>query len=479
MYDTPESFEGPKLTSHDDPRVTHFGAWLRATKINELPQLWNVLKGDMSLVGPRPEDPVFVAAWTEDVRKILLSVKPGITSPASVVYRDLEKLLHPDRVVDEYLQTILPTKMRIDTLYVRNRTILTDLDVVFWTLVSLLPRMRNQKVLESQLFWGPLSSFIENHFRWFVIDFFISLLSIALIGGVWRTIQPLRLGWFWAPLIALAMALVFGTTNSLLGLNRIFWSKARPSDAIELAVSSGISILILFLVDGLLIRQPNIPPGLYLFGGLVSFLGFLTVRYRERLITGFATLWLQLRLSLQTLGERVLIIGAGELGEFAAWLVRNGDLARAFHIIGMVDDDPRKLGMRINGIRVVGTTKDIQKIVAKNDIGVILFAIYNINIHERDHIIRICEGTPSKLVLIPNVVNMMRAYFSQELLILPPNPSTDDGITTQLLDAYLAEVEQHLARGDTTAAIEQIRRLRMGYFGEGNVEAEQDTALAK
>ncbi len=93
MYERLESYEGPRVTSQDDQRVTPLGQFLRNAKINELPQLWNVLKGDMSLVGPRPEDPKLAEEWPEDVRDELLSVRPGVTSPASVVYHDEEKKL--------------------------------------------------------------------------------------------------------------------------------------------------------------------------------------------------------------------------------------------------------------------------------------------------------------------------------------------------------------------------------------------------
>lgn len=87
MYETTASYDGPRVTGQGDPRITPLGQWLRDTKINELPQLWNVLKGDMSIVGPRPEDRDFVAHWPADVRQVLLSVRPGITSPASILSR--------------------------------------------------------------------------------------------------------------------------------------------------------------------------------------------------------------------------------------------------------------------------------------------------------------------------------------------------------------------------------------------------------
>ncbi len=85
MYERAESYAGPRVTGKQDRRITPLGQWLRNTKLNELPQLWNVLIGEMSLVGPRPEDPEIVKTWPADARKEILSVRPGITSPASIL----------------------------------------------------------------------------------------------------------------------------------------------------------------------------------------------------------------------------------------------------------------------------------------------------------------------------------------------------------------------------------------------------------
>ena len=94
---------GPHLTAWGhDPRVTRVGRWLRASNLDELPQLLNVLRGEMSLVGPRPEVPEYVALWSEDRRAIILSVRPGITDPATVVLRNEAAILgaatDPERV---------------------------------------------------------------------------------------------------------------------------------------------------------------------------------------------------------------------------------------------------------------------------------------------------------------------------------------------------------------------------------------------
>src|SRR5919198_1449881 len=93
MYESGESYDGPRVTCKQDTRITPIGHWLRDSKINELPQLWNVLRGDMSFVGPRPEDPEIVKTWPEEAHKEILTVQPGITSPASILYHDEETLI--------------------------------------------------------------------------------------------------------------------------------------------------------------------------------------------------------------------------------------------------------------------------------------------------------------------------------------------------------------------------------------------------
>ncbi|MEK7663763.1 MAG: sugar transferase, partial [Actinomycetota bacterium] len=116
---------GPNITAHDDPRVTSIGRFLRLTKLNELPQLFNVLRGEMSFVGPRPEYPEFVAHYTPEQREVL-SVKPGITSLATISYAGEEKMLSFSGVTETYLRSILPDKLRLDLLYVGNRSLLLD-----------------------------------------------------------------------------------------------------------------------------------------------------------------------------------------------------------------------------------------------------------------------------------------------------------------------------------------------------------------
>lgn len=128
-----------QLTLGHDPRITRAGIVLRHYKIDELPQLINVVLGSMSLVGPRPELPRYVAFYPPRVRAIVLSVAPGITDWASILYKEESAILgrasNPEQV---YLDTILPTKLDYYVRYVRERNFWLDLCIIFRTLSAIV-----------------------------------------------------------------------------------------------------------------------------------------------------------------------------------------------------------------------------------------------------------------------------------------------------------------------------------------------------
>ncbi len=123
--------QGPAVTSADDPRVTPVGQFLRSNKLDELPQFFNVLVGDMSLVGPRPQVPRFVEHFDSSLRPLVLAVRPGITGPTTLHFRYEELLLadKPNRE-DYYIRQILPTKLAMDVHYVQTRSLRDDLGVL-------------------------------------------------------------------------------------------------------------------------------------------------------------------------------------------------------------------------------------------------------------------------------------------------------------------------------------------------------------
>jgi lipopolysaccharide/colanic/teichoic acid biosynthesis glycosyltransferase len=130
---------GPALTAAADERFTAIGRVLAATKLDELPQLWNVLRGEMSLVGPRPEDPGFVALEADAYREIL-RVRPGITGLCQLAFARESEILDEHDRTRHYVERLLPQKARLDALYARRRSVLLDARILGWTLLAILLR---------------------------------------------------------------------------------------------------------------------------------------------------------------------------------------------------------------------------------------------------------------------------------------------------------------------------------------------------
>ncbi len=130
---------GPSLTAHGDERITRVGRLLRRLKLDELPQLWNVLVGEMSLVGPRPEVPEYVALYPESIREKVLAVPPGITGDAALEFLDEEALLRSVENPEQYyVSTLLPRKLELYERYVDEWTLRSDIATLARTLLRLI-----------------------------------------------------------------------------------------------------------------------------------------------------------------------------------------------------------------------------------------------------------------------------------------------------------------------------------------------------
>ena len=130
------------MTHHsgdDDPRLTRVGRWIRKFKLDELPQLWNVMKGDMSFVGPRPETPEYTELYTDE-QKVILEFRPGITDYASIEFADLGSILSggdPDKL---YFEKVWDQKMELRMKYVREQSFWVDIKLILMTLTAVFKR---------------------------------------------------------------------------------------------------------------------------------------------------------------------------------------------------------------------------------------------------------------------------------------------------------------------------------------------------
>lgn len=142
---------GPSITARGDARITPVGKFLRKFKLDELPQLWNVAKGEMSLVGPRPEVPQFVN-MNDPVWRSVLKVRPGITDPASIAFRNEEEILAKAAdPISFYKEKVLPAKLALNLSYLEKRTLWLDTKVVFQTARCAMFPNQNAKEIGMQV----------------------------------------------------------------------------------------------------------------------------------------------------------------------------------------------------------------------------------------------------------------------------------------------------------------------------------------
>ena len=491
MYERPESYQGPCLTGKDDCRITSLGHWLRDTKINELPQLWNVLKGEMSIVGPRPEDPHIVQQWPGETRDEILSMRPGISSPASVLYRHEESLLKNTRLMESYFKDILPSKLRLDQLYIRHHSFWSDLDVIFWTLLVLFPKLQACSPAEGHLLFGPVARIARRHLNWFTLDLGVTFIAISVTGLFWRSFQPLNVGWMVALSLAVGFALLFSLVNALLKVNHIDWTHASSTDIIDLLPGAVVATLIALLAIYLLPDQisalttgiiapwwaiPIVPPALIIMAAALSFGGYVGIRYRSRLVTGFATRWVAWRAVAPFPQERVLIVGGGDTGQLAAWMITTGQLSKTFSVVGFVDDDLYKQDIRIRGTKVLGKCNDLPDIAAKFDVGIILFAIHKISVIERRRLLELCSQTSARVVLFPDLRASLNQLAEHSLLNANPEPKSRTyqaapseqlpchlcltKISPIKVDRWLEQLEESAIAGDLQTVLGQIHAMR-------------------
>ena len=403
MYETPRSYRGPRVTCKDDDRITPLGKWLRDTKLNELPQLWNVLVGEMSLVGPRPEDPSISKTWPIQIARELLSVRPGITSPASVVYRDEESMLHAGEVMRKYLHELSPDKMRLDQLYIRYRSLWLDIDVLLWTVLVLIPKIKAYSPPEQLLYVGPITQLIQRYLSWFVWDSIIVFVSISFMEAVVNLFGPLSISLPMTIEMALGFSLLFSLVGVILNTNRVNWPKATSWESGRLWVSWFVATAIALGFHFYLGFTGLRTYGVIFSVSIMSLLGIVFMRYRGRLTGGFLSRILTHRLNSRAIRERVLIVGSGRTAEQLAWLLDHPTYSSKFEIVGFIDDDLRSQGMKIYGSKVIGRINDVLDIVKEQDVGLIILADYQMASRKYKEFRKIASFKPAKVVVAPDI----------------------------------------------------------------------------
>lgn len=392
------SRNGPGITINNDPRITSVGRFLRRTKLDELPQLFNVLRGEMSLVGPRPEDPRYVALYTPEQRQVL-SVRPGITSAASLRYSAEETLLSGENWETIYTQQLLPHKLALDIAYLKSRTVWTDMELIWKTATTIATNGR------------VLSQVLQLRNRHLLL---LDILTILVIPALAVTLRVETLSWrFLASqavlLFAIVALLVKIPVFYYFGLYKRYWRYAGVNDLNRVVVAVGWSTLALTFL--FFVLHPVLEPynfAIYrsvpVIDGILTFLAVGGFRFGLRGLNHWHRRYANI-----TDGERVLIVGAGEAGIL---LVREIQANPQLKLkpIAFVDDDLSKSGAQIQGLAVTGSTRDIPKLVAQLQIQRIIVAMPSIPFQKRQEIVSICRQTGVATFNLPGIYEFLAGH---------------------------------------------------------------------
>lgn len=402
---------GPSITRDRDPRITRLGAVLRRTKLDELPQLFNVLAGQMSVVGPRPEHPDFVKLY-DDKQLRLLDAKPGLTSPASLTYRNEASLLNSPDAVGAYINDVMPAKLALDLKYLDDHSFLRDFEVVARTAATVLGELPPTVAA---------AGFIRKWVPWMVADAvviagaFYGALLLRFLDG---TAEQLKTGVAQMNLAVLPLILIYVSVNAASGLDRRMWRYASGSDVRAILASSLISTAVggaADLIAPLWLGHRPLPLSVVVIGGVLAFCGQVAVRYRTRLVSGIWR-WGFSNASSGNSRTRALIYGAGESGQQLARRLVATDERLHYEIVGFVDDDRSKLGKQIHGIPVLGSGSDLTRLVASSAIDLIMLAISKVTGEQLRRILSASLETTARIRIIPSVLELVERSTSNPLL---------------------------------------------------------------
>ena len=452
---------GAQITAGNDPRVTRIGRLVRATKIDELPQLFNVLVGHMSLVGPRPEVPQYVSMWSETDRETILSVRPGMTDYASLVYIDEERILGAaDDAENVYIKRIMPHKLSLYRAYLEDRLCWLDIRLIASTIFKicgmeftwLLPELDFRSDYLKPIYEGrpllaqsPTSDSGEplpsgdaasggcasmrksppkRKYEWSGISKKLVVADILLIAASYYVAFFIRLG-------SMTPAEVDFYVNSVLmviilkayflyefGLYKIDLRFTSINDIIKTfkaMVFSAPAILLCIWISGAIAKLPRT---VLLLDFLLSFLLISTLRSFPRFyhsglrypLRAYIRHVVQSKSSFVSAQpskwKRVLLYGAGRHAEL---LLRElcFSPSSSYEPIGLIDDDPERMGKSIHGFKILGGQADIPDIAARHSVSEIIVCNDALKGRRLREFIAFCSSHKINVRKIPSIAEIV------------------------------------------------------------------------
>jgi FlaA1/EpsC-like NDP-sugar epimerase/lipopolysaccharide/colanic/teichoic acid biosynthesis glycosyltransferase len=418
---------GGLLTADGDERVTPVGRVLRRSKLDELPQLWNVLRGEMALVGPRPEVARYVARY-DDAQRALLERRPGITDPASLAYIDesvqLAAAADPER---HYVETLLPAKLAMNLDYAARATVWSDVALLARTAFAIARRLLPRFVLAWPRLLDTRTLVVADLLRrrrW-VIAAIVVVLTVAGYASAYLLrydflvpASAARTLWRTVPLL-LAVRM---TVYAHFGLFRGYWQHFGFQDLLSVvAAATSSSLLFAVALLGLEVL-PAVGRAILVLDWLIAIAMTGGAHFAARLVR---ERWVPLR---GRPGRRALVVGAGEAAERLLRLCQH-DARLDIRPVCLVDDSPLHAEQRLHGVPVVGTTDDVAAAAERHRAELIVIAVPSATADQMRTLVEKCMQTRLPLKVMPSLgelldrrasVGALRDVQVEDLLGRPP-----------------------------------------------------------
>lgn len=374
---------GPKLTMKNDPRITGLGHLLRWLKIDEFPQLLNILIGDLSFVGPRPEIPSVVQHYSEKEREVLF-VKPGVTGPGQISSRD-ELAKYPEGADTEqyYIKYILPEKLKIDFEYIQNYSFITDLKFIVQTVfITFIKAVKLEYVIKNK---GRLKTFCID-ILYVALSYFLAF--VIRFEGVIPA-EDFGIFLFALPLLIISRSFSF----LFFGIYRGVSDYAGIFDAVNIVKSITVGSII-FVVSTFLFDLRGHSRAIFFIDWMLLLLIIVSTRFKGKFFERF-------KQGESFAERRVLIVGAGDLGEMLASQIIK--FPQKYKLVGFLDDDPSKHRLFIHGLPILGSLNNLTQIAKIEDISEVFIAMPSTSRNKIRQITSECKDLEIVIKIVPTI----------------------------------------------------------------------------
>ena len=396
---------GLQITVGDDIRITRVGAVLRRYKLDELPQLIDVMRGTMSLVGPRPEVPRYVEQYSPAQREQVLSVRPGITDFASLRYRNESELLaqsaDPER---EYVEVIMPEKLRVAGNYIEHASMRSDLRLLGLTIRTVFapiePMNKMDRMMTDSGLWKRLDNLLSRPYRrrsWAALVY-----DAAMVLGAWHLTYLFRLGFErWQPgrpwyddYVSLVVVLVYLCSIQLFDVRSAMWRYFGFDDFRRLSLACFSAGLV--CATGVLMAElVGVSRAVLVLHPLFTLLALALSRM------AFRVLWEHAhgRASGDDGARRyVIVVGANMM---ARRLIAGMHLRHGWHVLMLLDDDALLHGMRIAGVPVAGPIVGLRDPALTLNATHVVIALEKSQDADRERALQLAQETGLTVLTVP------------------------------------------------------------------------------